>query len=430
MSIIIKSKGQKSDADKRKQLYTWVGCGLVTVLTLISVIPNMGGEKAPDYSKFSSHMQDLAALPFGTDGQESSFLRNNPEYAEISNAELLGSLFSSEDRKERQEKDAAEGVPPPPDPEYKEAADEQRKIELNKEINRERLEKKIKEREAFNADIKNKQSAKGSKDNPKQNRQPRQTQGQKTTPQTLGNSGGRFGSSGSGSSGVTGSIWRYEGKDIKNGKGNTVSDHAATKQDLAFAKNMGRSGGLYEAGVESIKGANAKSADSAASSAIDAFQGGVDAEELAEDEQELGIDDLPDIVDTDLQNDLKRALGDDVNKQSSEKKNSSGTANGYSVNENCMDNRGNVSGKCMLMKGLGELLKFGVSYLTWGAQGGWQEQRFNNQLARQGVFSNGSGGYIRLNSDGSITPYFPNSNNSGSAGLSPLDLFKLSNPSH
>ncbi len=385
MSIIIKSKGQKSDADKRKQLYTWVGCGLVTVLTLISVIPNMGKEKAPDYSKFSSHMQDLAAMPFGTDGQESSFLRDNPEYAEVSNEELLGSLFSSEDRKERQEKDETEGVPPPPDPEYKEAADEQRKIELDKEIGRERIQKRIKEREAFNqaranrakAEAERKQATNTSKNNSKQNRQTRQTPGQKTTPQTLGNSG-HLGSNSGASSGVTGSTWRYEGKNIKNGTNGIAADHAATKQDLAFAKNMGRNPGLYDAAVESLKGANAKSADSAASSAIDAFQDGVDDDKLAKDEQELGIDDLPNIVDSDLQNDLSRALGDDVNKQASEKKNSSGTANGkeYKINENCIDTKGKFNLGCFLSNLGTKAIDSVLSCVTSGCWNSWSGEDF------------------------------------------------------
>ena len=45
MAIIMRSSGQKRDqGDKRKQLYTWVGCGLVGVLTLIGVLPNAGRE--------------------------------------------------------------------------------------------------------------------------------------------------------------------------------------------------------------------------------------------------------------------------------------------------------------------------------------------------------------------------------------------------
>ena len=419
MSIIIKSKGQKSDADKTKQLYTWVGCGMVVVLTLISVIPNMGGEKAPDYSKFSStRMQDLAALPFGTDASASDFLRNNPEYAGISNADLLGALFSSEERKERQEKDKAEGVPPPPDPEYKEIADRQNKIEQIKEIQKGRLEKKVKNIEAFNKakeELKSKQLARaqkeqarkeakqnamnavqqsskqGSKQNSKQDsrqavvqngkqnaKQTRQAQGQKSSPQTLGGNGKMAGAGSTGSTGVTGSIWRYEGKDIPTSNTSMSLNHAANSQDLAYAKKMGgRGAGIYEAGVESLKGAGADSAEGAAAGAIDAFQKDVAAEDLEKDEQELGLDELPQGLDEDLMDDLKRDLGDAVNDQPEGDDGDDGdgdNSNDYSINENCMDTKGEINGKCMMMKIIGEALKFGISYLTWGAQGGWQEQ--------------------------------------------------------
>ena len=158
MAIIMRSSGQKRDqGDKRKQLYTWVGCGLVGVLTLIGVLPNAGREpQAPDYSKFSSsRMQDLAALPFGSDAEAGSFLRENPEYSEVSNADLLGSLFSSEDRQERQAQDKAEGVPPPPDPEYKDIAMQKAKAEENELIKEARKQREVREKDRYNKEREN-----------------------------------------------------------------------------------------------------------------------------------------------------------------------------------------------------------------------------------------------------------------------------------
>ena len=201
MAIIMRNNGQKRDqGDKRKQIYTWVGCGLVMVLTLISVVPNMGSEqKAPDYSKFSSsRMQDLAALPFGTDAEAGSFLRGNSEYSELSNADLLGSLFSSEDRKERQAKDKAEGVPPPPDPEYKEIAKQKELDEKNKQIQEARIENKKKDKLDFEQRKKavvKKEQERADKLAKKKNVKQGQVRNQnaKTTPGTLGSIQVQFG---------------------------------------------------------------------------------------------------------------------------------------------------------------------------------------------------------------------------------------------
>lgn len=356
MSIIIRSGGQKDQQDKRKQLYTWVGCGLVIVLTLISVVSNTGSEKKPDYSKFSSsRMQDLAALPFGTDAEAGSFLRSNPEYAEISNADLLDSLFSSEDRKERQAQDRAEGTPPPPDPEYREIAKQKEKAEETRKIQEARIERQQRERERYNQGkerIRNR--------NTSQTQQVR-NQNTKTKLQTLGSGGRTSGSSGGASSGVTGSTWRYEGKDIKGSPSSNIGGRATTAQDIAFARERGRNAGLDVALIESTKAANAETAEGAAEGAIDAFQGGVTPEDLEEDEQELGLDNEPLSLNEDLQNDLKRELGDDIDKQVSNSNKSSGTAKGkeYSINENCMDTNGKIDRACRLSKFYDKLIEFG-----------------------------------------------------------------------
>lgn len=379
MAIIMRSSGQKRDqGDKKKQIYTWVGCGLVAVLTLISVVPNMGSEpKAPDYSKFSSsRMQDLAAMPFGTDAEAAMFLRDNPEYAGVSNAELLGSLFSAEDRKERQEQDKAEGVPPPPDPEYRAIVKQKELDEKNKQIQENRIQKNQRDKEEY--DKRKKEVAQKERDraqkaaqkkNAKQNQQQVRNQKQ-TTPGTLASNSSRLGSTG-GSSGVTGSIWRTDSKDIKNNNNSMPASHATTAQDLAFAKNMGR-GDLYTAAVESSKGANAVSAEGAAEGALDAFQKDVAAEDLAQDEAELGLDELPTGLNEDLQDDLQRALSEDVNEQAKSNEKSSNTAKGkeYSVNENCMDSNGKYNWSCFwgqaAMKGI-ELV--GNILTSWASSG-------------------------------------------------------------
>lgn len=388
MSIIMRSSGQKREqVDKRKQLYTWVGCGLVGVLTLISVIPNRGAEpQAPDYSKFSSsRMQDLAAMPFGTDAEANSFLRGNPEYEEVSNEDLLGSLFSAEDRKERQAQDKAEGVPPPPDPEYKEIAREKEKAEEAEMIREARIQRQKRDKENYKKEkerVTKKEQERAAKiakkkneKNAKQNQQQVRNQNTRTTPGTLSGGGG-ISNRGGGSAGVTGSIWRYEGKDIK-GANNAVANHVASAQDVAFAKDKGRNVGLDVAAVESMKGANAASAEGAAAGAIDAFQGEVEAEDLAKDEAELGLDELPEGLNEDLQDDVKRQLSDDVNKQATENMKSSNTAKGkeYTVNENCMGSDGKYNWGCfwgqLAMYAGKTIVNAGVSYLTNGLTNGF-----------------------------------------------------------
>ena len=366
MAIIIRSNGQTRDqGEKRKQLYTWVGCGLVIVLTLVSVMSNMGGEERPDYSKFSSSkMQDLAALPFGSDAEAGSFLRGNSEYAAISNADLLGSLFSSEDRKERQAKDKADGVPPPPDPEYREIAKQKAKDEEAQRIKEARMQKLSQDREAYKQEaerVKQKEKEKVSKIT-KNKKGAQDVRNQNTSPKTL-STGGKSSVSG-GSSGVTGSIWRYEGKDIK-GASSAIASHAATAQDVAFARERGRQVGLDVAAIESMKGANADSADSAAAGAIDAFQGEIAAEDLDKDEQELGLEELPQGLDEDLQDELKRTIGDDLNKQASNT-NSSDTANGnnYDINDNCLDTNGEIVTSCIWSKLITKGIDLGFSLLT------------------------------------------------------------------
>lgn len=407
MSIIMRGSGQKRDSgDKRKQLYTWSGCGLVIILTLVAVVPHMGSDPQPDYSKFSSsRMQDLAALPFGTDAEASDFLRGNPEYKDVSNADLLGSLFSAEDRKARQVKDKEAGTPPPPDPEYKAIFDEKQKVEKARQVMQERVEKKEKAKTQYAKD-KAAQQAKADK-----KRQSRQVQNQ-TRPATLAG-GSRVGGSGGGGSATVGSIWRYEGKDLKSNQGMPAS-HATTAKDLAFARDKGRGVGLDTAAIESAKGANAEDAETAAAGAIDAFQKEVSAEDLEKDKEELGLEELPEGVDPDLQDDINRAINDDLdnnnNNNNDDNKNNNNNDDGY--NDNCMNKKGKVSTECLKAKlkseFLSALISNSFSCLTSGCWNNWGKKKdsFNPQnwifKGEDGTYkwdpsqNNGKGDWIRI----------------------------------
>ena len=366
MSIIMRN-GPKKNGDSRKQLYTWSGCGLVIILTLVAVLPNVGSEPQPDYSKFSSsRMQDLASLPFGTDSEAADFLRNNPDYKDVSNADLLGSLFSSEDRKARQAKDKAEGIPLPPDPEYKEIAKQKQKARDAQAVIKERAEKKVKARETFAKD-KAAQQAKAAK-----KRETRKSKEQNPTKVATLGGGSGFRSSGGGGSSTVGSIWRYEGKDVKGTNG-VVAGHEMTAQDLAFAKDKGRGVGLDVAAIESAKGANADDAEAAMSGAIDAFQDGKLAEDLAKDEEELGLDELPEGVDPDLQDDLGKAISDDVDKKNNDKdKDKNKNNNNNDPNANCIRRDGTVDGTCFLMKAANMAMEQLFSAIGKGLSGGFK----------------------------------------------------------
>ena len=350
----MKNNKNRDDGDKRKQLYTWVGCGLVVVLTLVAVVPNLGDDGKPDYSKFSSsRMQDLASMPFGTDAEAGNFLRNNPEYQDASNANLLGSLFSSDDRKARQAADKANGTPPPPDPEYKAIADQNKKVEKAQKVVAERANKRKKAVQDYNA--------------AKEKVKARQSQGGKTLA-----GGSRLGQ-GSASSGVTGSIWGYQGKNIS---GQSMSSaHTATAGDYNSAKKYGRNVGVYQAALESKKAGDAQDADTAAASAIDAFQKGLTDEELAKDAEETGLDNEGPGIDEDFRDDLTHDLNDDLDDGNDGGGDDDGGGDGgnndYTINDNCLDSKGEVVWKCMLTKGISEGINLISGYLSWGIQGGF-----------------------------------------------------------
>lgn len=360
----MKNNKNRDDGDKRKQLYTWVGCGLVVVLTLVAVVPNLGDDGKPDYSKFaSSRMQDLAAMPFGTDAEAGNFLRNNPEYQDASNADLLGSLFSSDDRKARQAADKANGAPPPPDPEYKAIADQNKRVEKAQKVVTERANKRKKDTQDYNAR--------------KEKMKARQSQGGKTL------SGGNRVGQGSASSGVTGSIWGYQGKNIS---GQSMSSaHTATAGDYNSAKKYGRNVGVYQAALESKKAGDAQDADTAAASAIDAFQKGLTDEEIAKDEEETGLDNEGPGIDEDFRDDLTHDLNDDLDNGNDGGGDDGGGGDGnndYTINDNCLDSKGEVVWKCMLTKGISEGLNLLTGYLSWGMQGGWSEGKRNKQTQK------------------------------------------------
>lgn len=491
MTIIMRKSGQKRDGgDGRKALYTWSGCGLVIILTLVTVLPNIGAEPQPDYSNFSSsRMQDLAALPFGTDAEEADFLRDNPEYKQLSNMDLLGSLFSSEDRKERQIKDQEEGTPPPPDPEYKEIFNQKYKIEKAKEVVQEREEKKVRAKEQFakakeelqvkeqmkavEREQKKKEKAQErAKEKEQQKMDPQQksnvsqkmyaqqknVQQQGVTPQQRSSfqqssfqqqrsfqqqqqqqqrqqqqvakgkqnikapqqnesgrsirstkeqnqtrpaslSGGSMaGSSGGGGSATVGSIWRYEGTSSKavNGVGSGSMNNGLTNKDIAFAMEKGRSAGLDAALLSSAKGANAGDAEGAAAGAIDAFQKEVTADDLAKAKQEVGIDEeeaLPEGVDMGIQDELNRAINDELDKNdnnNNDNDNNNNNGGGDGTNANCIKRDGSPDWTCWGMNALNTVLNellSGVSgCITGGCKGGGLTKEAKKAITEKGGF--------------------------------------------
>lgn len=406
MAIIMRKSGQKRDGgDKKKALYTWSGCGLVIILTLVTVLPNMASEPKPDYSSFSSSkMQDLADLPFGSDSEEDEFLRNNPEYKQLSNIDLLNSLFSPEERQERQIRDEEDGIPLPPDPEYEEIFSQKRKVEKAKEIVKERGEKKTRAREQF---VKEKQiqqerekqkaivreeqkrikreqeKAKIQQTNPlppiakytppAKNSNPRQQvrssqEPPKSKPITFSGSN-MVGGTGGGTS-VTSSIWRYEGKNINTG---TANNTPLTGKDIDYAMKHGRNVGLDTALLSSAKGAKAGDAEGAATGAIDAFQKEATAVDLDKAKQEVGIDeegDIPDGVDMGIQDELKRAINDEAEKNDNNNDDDKKNNNGNGTNENCMKRDGSPDWQCWLMKAANTALEQGLGALTNCITGG------------------------------------------------------------
>ena len=445
MTIIMRKSGQKRDSgDKRKALYTWSGCGLVIILTLVTVLPNIGAEPKPDYSSFAStRMQDLADLPFGTDAEEDEFLRDNPEYKQLSNMDLLNSLFSPEERKERQIRDEEDGTPPPPDPEYKEIFKQKRKVEKAKEIIKERSEKKAKAREQFIKD-KQVQQAKEQKkaveraqqkaireqqrtntrqpvntqqvNVPQQkgvpqmarvpqtndtSRQPRSTKEQ-SKPTTF-NTGSMVGGTGGGTS-VTGNIWRYEGKNINTGNG--APSNSLTGKDIDFAMQKGRAVGLDAALIGSAKGANAGDAEGAAAGAIDAFQKEATASDLDKAKQEVGIDDSDDVpegVNMGIQDELKRAINDEAEKnENNNNDDDKNNDNGKGTNENCMKRDGSPDWQCWGMKALNSifdtLLSSVSSCITGGCKGSGLTKAQRSELENMG-WKEYDGAWFRKNGD-------------------------------
>ena len=383
MAIIMRSSGQKRDQDDKRKIYTWVGCGLVVVLALISIVPNMGGEKKPDYSRFTStRMQDLAALPFGTDEDSEEFLQDNPSYSRVADAEL-NALFSSEEREERQAKDKAEGVPPPPDAEYKDIAKDIAKEQEVKNIQAARAARKKREKEERRQQAQQKAV------------QARQTPNNKQTqPQNFRTGGNSLGNS-SGLSGVTGSIWAHNDKN-KKGSVAAAAGHSMTQQDLNFLAKNGRTTGLDVAAIKSEKAAKEEDLEKAASEAIKAFQEEVDADELEKDKEELGIEEGASInLDEDMGDKLRSSIKDEVDKQNAENKDKEKKGKEYSVNENCFSNTGKFDWGCFGMK-VG--MKLFDSALSCASSGCWNSWKYNG--TKDGVFEKNGFTYLYSKDNG------------------------------
>jgi len=102
----------------RKTMYVWAGCLLVflfVVFALFSVMGNKQDVKPDDFSGMKTDTFDLAQLPFANDAAEQALL---DKYTDLNGNLPESTLYSSEEKKDRQASDAFAGIPAAPDAEY------------------------------------------------------------------------------------------------------------------------------------------------------------------------------------------------------------------------------------------------------------------------------------------------------------------------
>jgi hypothetical protein len=246
MALVIKGgTPAKNKKDEKRQMYTWGACIFVTIFIVSLAIPLLSSKK-DDSAKYNEQYFDLAALPFNNDEAEKELLAS-AKYHDISKVDLVNTLFSIEEKEERQARDEAEGVPAPPDEEYKAAAKQKEKATA-----------RAKTRAAYN-------------------REP-------AAPTQKG----------SFQRGNTASVSGGSGASMTFGGGNTSSSNSNTKSAPSTLKDKvekdkkagGRGLGFMEAYKKSDEAAKQKNADVAAGMAAEAFQGGK-GEGLGEGEDEL-----------------------------------------------------------------------------------------------------------------------------------------------
>ncbi len=335
MSLIIKTGENKKQTNK--QAYTWAACIMVSVFLVSIAVPFLGAKKDKTGQDYKERAYDLAQLPFSNDEAADALLFSD-KYQDIGKKDLIGTLFSKEDKVKRQEEDKVSGVPAAPDEEYKEA-----------EIQKENIAKRRAAAE-----------------------QRRAAASAPNVPTSTGSlrSGGMV-SGGGGSSGVSANIWRSDDKEMNSGgssRGGSGSLDGNKAQLLASIKS-GRGTGFVDATLQSGAAAKNKNAEGAAAGAINAFQKGAEEKkaeintDLEKKAADLAID--PEALNEKLAgNTLNTALDDKVEtklKEKKEEQDKGGCANGIASSWKCF-------GSFILEKGLTMVTSAGQSALTnkWG----------------------------------------------------------------
>ncbi len=260
MSIIIKMQN-KPKGNPQKKAYTYIACVMVFMLLISVVVPLMsgGGKAKKSNTDYKQKAYDLARLPFDEEADEQEVL-GKEEYKDIAEGDrLINGIYTEKEKEQRQETDKLEGIPMPPDADYKEAA-------AVKAVQKQREERRAE---------------------PSSGRAGATSKGSLRAGNTV--TGGATG----GGSAYT---WR---KDDRNPSGSRTGGSGASasqiKQDMIEKLKGGRTTGFFDAVTKSSKGANAQDSESAASGSIDAFQKGG------------GVDD-PSKLNTDLEKDATAGL--------------------------------------------------------------------------------------------------------------------------
>lgn len=274
MSIIIRNAKGGKRGDGKTQAYTWAACIMVLVFALsIAAAVKGAGKENSSQEAYRKQAFDLGNMPFSDDSAEAYLLASN-KYNDIAKNSLINGLFSKEQKEERQESDALNGVPAAPDKEYKAAREEQ----AAKRARSSRPAKKT---------VKN----------------------QAPTRPSGSLSRGSMATASGGGGGARGTVWGASDKRGGTSGGSKVtSNQAALINQVKNGKNLG----FQHAAMASAAAANAKDMDSAAANSVDAFQKGAAeaGKDLLESDLEKGADAL-NVDEADLRDKLERAGNSD-----------------------------------------------------------------------------------------------------------------------
>lgn len=274
MSIIIRNAKGGKRGDGKTQAYTWAACIMVLVFAVsIAAAVKGSGNKNSSQEAYRKQAFDLGNMPFSDDSAEAYLLASN-KYNDIAKNSLINGLFSKEQKEERQESDALNGVPAAPDKEYKAAQTEQ-------------AAKKARSSRPAKKAVKN----------------------QAPTRPSGSLSSGSMATTSGGGGGARGTVWGSGNKGVSTGGGSKMqTNQAALINQVKNGKNLG----FQHAAMASAAAANAKNMDSAAANAVDAFQKGATeaGKELLESDLEKDAGVL-EVNEADLRDKLERAGNSD-----------------------------------------------------------------------------------------------------------------------